>query len=106
MTKLTIILIAAATLIAGAPSRSFTGVITDSMCVANHKMMRVSPDARCVAECVKASRTVKYVLFDGKTVYQLSDQQMPAKFAAQKVKVTGSLSGSTIYVSGIEAAGS
>jgi hypothetical protein len=104
MTKLTILLIAAATLFAGGPSRSFTGVITDSMCGANHKMMHVSPDTKCVAECVRASRTVRFVLLDGKTVYQLSDQQAPAKFAGQKVKITGIASGNGIQVANIEAA--
>jgi len=102
MTKSILLFVAAATLFAGNPSRSYTGVITDSMCVANHKMMHVSPDTKCVLECVKAGRTVKFVLFDGKAVYQLSDQQTPAKFAGQKVKVTGVASGNTIQVTKIE----
>ena len=55
MTRLTTLLLAAATLFAGGPTRGFTGVITDSMCIANHKMMRISPDPRCVVECVKAA---------------------------------------------------
>jgi hypothetical protein len=82
----------------------FTGVITDSMCVTNHKMMHVSPDTKCVVECVKAGRTVRFVLYDGKTVYQLSDQQTPAKFAGQKVKVAGTASGNTIQITKIEGA--
>ena len=32
-----------------------------------------------------------YALNDGKNVYTLSDQQTPEKFAAQKVKVIGTL---------------
>ncbi|SPE43078.1 conserved exported hypothetical protein [Candidatus Sulfopaludibacter sp. SbA3] len=102
MTKSILLLIAAATLFAGGPARSFTGVITDSMCVANHKMMHISPDPKCIGECVKASRTVKFVLYDGKNVYPLSDQQTPAPFAGQKVKVTGVLSGAGIQVTKIE----
>ncbi|HWC96076.1 MAG TPA: DUF5818 domain-containing protein [Candidatus Sulfopaludibacter sp.] len=104
MTKVTVLLLAAATLFAGGTSRSFTGVITDSMCGANHKMMRVTPDAKCVTECVKTSRSVKYVLYDGKNVYQLSDQQAAAHFPAQKVKVTGVQADRTIQVSKIEPA--
>ncbi len=100
--KQTTLLLAAAALFAGGPTRSFTGVITDSMCLANHKMMRISPDPKCIVECVRASRSVKYVLLDGKTVYQLSDQQTPAKFAGQKVKVTGTATGNNIQVVGIE----
>jgi hypothetical protein len=102
MKKLGLSLIAAATLFAGSVSQSFTGVITDSMCGANHAMMHVTPDAKCVQDCVKAH--AKYVLFDGKTAYQLSDQQAPAKFAAQRVKVTGILRAGAITVTGIEPA--
>ena len=59
--------------------------------VADHAMMHVSPDAKCVRECVKAGGNVKYVLFDGKNVYKLSDQATPAQFAAQKVRISGTL---------------
>jgi hypothetical protein len=77
--------------LAGGPPQTFTGTITDSMCVANHAMMHVTPEANCARECVRAGSSVKYVLFDGKNTYKLSDQQTPAKFAAQKVRVTGVL---------------
>jgi hypothetical protein len=33
----------------------------------------------------------EYALFDGQNVLKLSDQKIPAKVAAQKVKVTGTL---------------
>jgi hypothetical protein len=88
MTKLSSLLIAGA-LVAGAATRTFTGVITDSMCGGGHAMMKVSPDAKCVRECVKNGS--KYALFDGKNVYVLSDQKTPEQFAGQKVKVTGTL---------------
>lgn len=52
-------------------------------------MMNVKPDATCVRECVK--RGSKYALLVGGKVYTLSDQQTPERFAAQKVKVTGTL---------------
>lgn len=38
---------------------------------------------------------IQYALYDGKNVYILSDQEAPAKFAAQKVKVTGTLNAKT-----------
>ena len=91
MKGFTLILAAAATLLAGGSAQTFTGTITDSMCVANHAMMHVSPDAKCVRECAKAGGNVKYVLYDGKTAYKLSDQQTPEQFAGQKVSVTGTL---------------
>ncbi|MBS1874151.1 MAG: hypothetical protein JSU00_13120 [Acidobacteria bacterium] len=72
-----------------ASAATFTGVISDSMCVKDHKSMNMGPDADCIKGCVKAG--AKYVLLDGAKVYKLSDQQTPEKFAAQKVRITGTL---------------
>ena len=88
MTKLAALLIAGA-LAAGAASQTFTGIITDSMCGKDHAMMKVTPDSKCVVECVKHGS--KYALHDGKTAYVLSDQKTPEQFAGRKVKVTGTL---------------
>ncbi len=63
------------------------------MCGKDHAMMKVSPDSKCVRECLKAGS--KYALFDGKTAYVLSDQKTPEQFAGQKVKVTGTLNEKT-----------
>jgi len=83
--------LAAAALATGA-TKTYTGVITDTMCGKSHAAMGVKPDDKCVRECVKSSGgKVKYALLsDGKTMV-LSDQQTPEKFAAKKVKVTGEL---------------
>ncbi len=91
MKQLSLVLFAAAALFAGSVPQAFTGTITDSMCVGNHAMMHITPDAKCVCECVKAGSSVKYALFDGRNVYKLRDQQTPAQFAARKVRVTGRL---------------
>lgn len=72
-----------------AASETHVGVITDTMCGANHAPMKISPDSKCVLECVKHGS--KYALLEGTKVYTLSDQETPAKFAGQKVKVTGQL---------------
>jgi hypothetical protein len=72
-----------------AASETHVGVVTDTMCGANHAPMKVSPDSKCVLECVKHGS--KYALLEGTKVYTLSDQETPAKFAGQKVKVTGQL---------------
>ena len=47
-----------------------------------------------------------YVLYDGKDIYTLSDQQAPEKFAGQKVTVVGALDANTktIKVESITAA--
>jgi len=85
-----------AALSAAPGDRKFTGVITDSMCSsADHKGMRMGPtDAECTVACVLAHGAL-YVLYDGKEVYTLSDQQTPEKFAGKKVTVTGTLDAKT-----------
>ena len=87
--------------------RTFTGVITDSMCpTGDHSHMRMgSNDAECTLACVEA-HGASYVLYDGKTTYTLSDQKSPEKLAGKKVTVTGTLDTktSTIQVDSITAA--
>jgi hypothetical protein len=80
---------ALALLAQSAGQKTYVGVISDSMCGADHKHMNISPDDKCVRECVKSGS--KYVLLVGGNTYVLSDQQTPGKFAARKVKVTGTL---------------
>lgn len=84
---------------------TFTGVITDTMCGAKHDMMKNQPDAECVRICAKGQSD--YALFDGKAVLKLSDQKTSAKYAAQRVKVTGTLDDKThtIKVTSIESEG-
>ena len=76
--------------------QTFTGIVTDDMCaMGGHATMRMGPtDAECVKACI-ASHGASYVLLDGKDIYTLSDQQTPAKFAAQKVTVVGTLDAKT-----------
>ena len=52
------------------------------------------------------SHGAQYVLYDGKEVYTLNDQQTPEKFAAQKVTIVGTLDAKTktIQVDSITAA--
>ncbi len=92
MTKLASLMLGAALVLGAAPA-TFTGVITDTMCASDHKMMNVTPDTKCVRECVKHG--YKYALLAGDKVYKLSDQQTPEKFAGEKVKVTGTLNSKT-----------
>jgi hypothetical protein len=87
-----LVLVSAFALLANTTTGTFTGVITDSMCGVDHKHMNAGPDPDCVKACVKSGNgQFKYVLFDGKNTYKLSDQATPEKFAAKKVKVTGTL---------------
>lgn len=78
-----------ALVLAQGPAKDYTGVITDTMCGADHAHMGIQPDEKCVRECVKSGKW-KYALIDekGKTMV-LSDQKTPEKYAAQKVRIRG-----------------
>lgn len=84
------------TLAAAQSKQRFTGTITDDMCPAgDHSRMRMgSNDAECTIACASAHGAL-YVLYDGKTAYNLSDQKTPEKFAGKKVTVTGTLDAKT-----------
>ena len=107
MKQLVLSLLAVAALSAAPGKQTFAGTITDSMCgKAGHSQMRMGPtDAECTVACISAHGAT-YVLYDGKDVYTLSDQQTPEKFAAQKVRVIGTLDAktNTIQVHSITAA--
>jgi hypothetical protein len=85
-------------------SRTFVGVVTDTMCGASHAAMKITPDEKCVRDCVKGGD--KFALSDGKTTYTLNDRQSAEKFVGKKVKVTGVLyeKTNTIAVEKIEPA--
>ena len=107
MTHLIFSLLLVAALSAAQGKQTFTGTITDSMCAnAGHSQMRMGPtDAACTLACISAHGAT-YVLYDGKDVYTLSDQQTQEKLAAQKVRVIGTLDAKTktIQVDSITAA--
>src|ERR1017187_2727734 len=89
MKKQIAIVIASAALMLAAPAaQKINGVITDDMCAkGDHKDMHMGTDEKCVEECIKGMKG-KYMLYDGKDTWALSDQELPAKFAAKKVTVT------------------
>jgi hypothetical protein len=107
MKPLIMSLLAIAALAAPPGKQTFTGAITDDMCArADHSGMRMGPtDAECTIACVMVHGAL-YVLYGGKEVYTLSDQQTPEKFAGQKVTVVGTLDAKTktIRVDSITAA--
>jgi hypothetical protein len=95
MTRLLFALLFATTL-APPSTRPFTGIITDSMCDrGDHAGMRMGPtDAACAVACAE-EHDAAFVLYDGKDVYTLSDQQAARKFVARKVTVVGVLDAKT-----------
>ena len=106
MRRVILLAAAIATTIAAADQQTFTGVITDTMCGKSHGMVAGQPDDKCVAICVKGTSS-QYALYNGQSVLKLSDQKTPSKYAAQRVKVTGTLNEKTqtIKVSSIEPEG-
>lgn len=102
-----LLVVAVGAVSAGQRPQTFTGVITDSECaIRGHAGMRMGPtDAECTRLCVMV-HNASYVLSDGKDVYTLSDQETPEQFAAQRVRVVGTLDVKTrtIQVESITAA--
>ena len=95
MKHLILILLVAATLSAARGKQTFTGTISDDICKGDHSQMRMGPtDGECAVACI-SEHGAMYVLNDGKTVYTLSDQKTPEKFAGQKVRVLGTLDNKT-----------
>jgi hypothetical protein len=86
--------------------KTFTGVITDTMCGSrpHSNMMKDKTEEECVRQCARGS--YGYALTDGTTLMKLSDQKTPAKYAGQKVKVTGVYDekSKTLKVASIESA--
>ena len=89
-------LLAIAALSAAPAKRTFLGTITDDMCAqVGHARMQMGPtDGECTIACINAHGAT-YVLYDGKNVYTLNDQQTPQRFAGTKVKVVGTLDAKT-----------
>lgn len=71
--------------------KSYVGVVTDTMCGVDHVAMKNGPETKCVRDCVGDSRSYKYALAVGTRIYTLSDQETPAAFAGEKVRITGVL---------------
>ena len=96
MKHLILSLLTVAALSAAPGKQTLTGIMTDSMCAnAHHSQMRMGPtNAECTITCISAHGAT-YVLYDGKDVYTLSDQRRPEQFAAQKVRVIGTLDAKT-----------
>jgi hypothetical protein len=90
------VLLAAAVWSAAQGKQTFTGTITDDECIrADHSRMRMGPtDPECVLACVQ-SHSARFVFYDGKDVFDLSDQEKPRAFAGQRVQVTGTLDNKT-----------
>ena len=90
-----------------AADQTWTGMIGDSKCGANHKAMQEHnanlTDSACTEGCIKSG--AEYILSSGGKVYKLENQKDPAlaENAGKTVMVTGTLKGNTITASRIAA---
>ena len=93
-------------------SLNLVGEIMDSRCAiegSHDKMMRQNgtKEAReCTLQCAKSGGSFILIDPETQTVYQLDDQQKPAKFAGQRARVSGTYeqSSKTMHVESIESA--
>ncbi len=72
-------------------SRTIQGLITDTLCAGAHQPGGTA--AQCIRACVGRGGGVRYALYDGRSVYVLSDQHTAQHYAAQRVSVKGALEG-------------
>jgi hypothetical protein len=82
-----------------AAAETLTGIISDSMCGAQH-MAKDKSAAECTRECVKGGS--KYALVVGKKVYTLEGHEAELdKVAGMKARVKGKVSGETVNVQSV-----
>ena len=93
-----ILVILTASLSAAPQSQNtWNGFVTDTHCGTHcQRTSHMTPDPACVRRCVREGS--KYGLWYKDRVYVLEPQTEAAKFAAENVKVTGSLAGDTIHI--------
>jgi hypothetical protein len=85
-----------------AQNKAWTGTVSDEHCGAKHA--KAGADAEtCVEKCVSGG--AKYVLVSHGKVYQVDDQDKFKGLGGKSVKVTGSLSDSTITVADVSPVG-
>jgi len=85
-----------------AASKSWTGTVSDEHCGAKHATASAAAEG-CVEKCVSGG--AKYVLVSKGKVYQVDAQDKFQGLGGKSVKVTGTLSDSTITVASVSPVG-
>lgn len=90
-----------------ATADTFVGWITDAECGANHAPMIAKggmgkTDRECTLKCAAKGAPYGFVDEKTRTFYQLDDQNAPAPYAAERVRIEGRREGDTIFVQKIE----
>jgi hypothetical protein len=93
---------------AGAAEQTWSGKISDSMCVPNHDSAaehggKKLSDRDCTLACVREHQA-KYVFIHNGKAYNITNQDAAGleEHAGHSVKLTGGVNGDTITVSKIE----
>jgi hypothetical protein len=83
--------------------KTYVGTVSDTVCGTKH-MMKDMTDAECARLCVQHGGD--YALVVGSKIYTLrGNKDEIGKVAGQEVRVTGSITGDSITVNSIKAAG-
>ena len=89
-------MVAGTAMLATAADQTLEGVVTDAACGLHHKM---ADSKKCTNGCAK---TEGYALIVGDKVYKLEGKTDGlAALAAEKAKVTGTVTGTTIKVASV-----
>jgi hypothetical protein len=82
--------------------QNYDGVITDTRCGAKHSAAIGQSAADCTRACVHSGE--RFALVDGDKMYALEGEPEALKHAAgERVRIVGTLSGSTISVASVRA---
>lgn len=82
--------------------QNYDGVITDTRCGAKHSAAIGQSAADCTRACVHGGE--RFALVDGDRTYALEGESEALKHAAgERVRIVGTLSGSTISVASVRA---
>lgn len=92
--RIIVAILASAAPLAIANQGLMDAVITCNTCAACHTSMRMGSDESCVRSCVRNG--AKYVLWDGRNAYVLSDQKAAEPWAGRKVRVLATLDAKTM----------
>jgi hypothetical protein len=96
----TVLLLLSAPLCFARNQTTWDGFVTDTHCGTNcQRTSEMKPDVACVRRCVHKGS--KYGLWYGNHVYELEPQAKAAKFAAENVRVTGTMSNDIIRIESI-----
>lgn len=94
--RILVMILSAAAPLATANEGLLDATITDSLCAASHKSMKTGSNERCVRDCVRAG--AKYVLWDGRNAYVVSDQKAAEPWAGRRVRVLATLDARTMEI--------